>query len=490
MTMHSFYRIKKIAAVLLVGLLTASQLPAVALPSSLKAEPHQRDSYNWQERHQAILKRHETVKPEYVIIGDSITHFWGGEPVNVFHAEGDSSWKRLFGNHPVTNMGFGFDYVDNAYYRIQHGELDGISPRVIILMIGTNNLGHRKDSAKDCAVNTKALIELIRKKCPGSKVLLLGILPRKEPALAPVIQETNKFLSKLHNGKTVFFANPGQVLLDTQGQHPQNNYMRDTVHPNTKGYNRLGDEVAGLLKQMDPKFQGGQVQPKPELIQNERPEQVQLVMIGDSITHNYSINVPPNQAFEPIWKKYFTPLHALNYGISGNTTEDVMDRIDSGILDHVRPKVAVIMIGTNDTGTGRSVEETLLGIKRVTAKVQSKLPATRILLLGILPNDIRDWHVEGAKDPAGKWKKDQQINAELAAFYKRNQNITFLNLEKKFLTRDGQINEDLFYDPKEVNFLGRKCGPLHPDTQGQRIMAEAVISTITPWMKQATPMKK
>ena len=126
--------------------LPAFSAPAAALPATLKPEPHQRDPYDWNARHEAVRKRNQSVKPEYVMIGDSITHHWGGEPSGDSRKAGEASWEQLFGSHAVTNMGFGFDYVDNAYYRVQNGELDGISPRVIIVLLGTNNLGHRKDT--------------------------------------------------------------------------------------------------------------------------------------------------------------------------------------------------------------------------------------------------------------------------------------------------------------------------------------------------------
>ena len=87
------------------------------------------------------------------MIGDSITHHWGGEPSGDGKNTGAGSWEKLFRPHTATNMGFGFDYVDNAYYRVQNGELDGISPRVIIVLLGTNNLGHRKDTPQACADN-------------------------------------------------------------------------------------------------------------------------------------------------------------------------------------------------------------------------------------------------------------------------------------------------------------------------------------------------
>ena len=133
--------------------LPAFSAPAAALPATLKPEPHQRDPYDWNARHEAVKKRNRAVKPEYVMIGDSITHHWGGEPSGDSRKAGEASWEKLFGPHAVTNMGFGFDYVDNAYYRVQNGELAGISPRVIIILLGTNNLGHRKDAPQACADN-------------------------------------------------------------------------------------------------------------------------------------------------------------------------------------------------------------------------------------------------------------------------------------------------------------------------------------------------
>lgn len=237
--------------------LPASSAPAPALPPTLKPEPHQRDPYDWNARHEAVKKRNQAVKPEYVMIGDSITHHWGGEPSGDSKKVGAASWNQLFGPHAATNMGFGFDYVDNAYYRVQNGELDGTSPRVIIVLLGTNNLGHRKDTPQACADNIKAFVRLVHQKCPSSKILLLGVLPRKEKDLAGPVKEANKLLAKLQNGKNVFFADPGKALLSGDGSSPKNEFMRDVVHPNARGYEVLEKELAALLKKMDAKYRGG-----------------------------------------------------------------------------------------------------------------------------------------------------------------------------------------------------------------------------------------
>ena len=237
--------------------LPAFSAPAAALPATLKPEPHQRDPYDWNARHEAVKKRNRAVKPEYVMIGDSITHHWGGEPSGDSRKAGEASWEKLFGPHAVTNMGFGFDYVDNAYYRVQNGELAGISPRVIIILLGTNNLGHRKDAPQACADNIKAFVRLVHQKCPSSKILLLGILPRREKNLAEPVKKTNKLLAKLQNGKNVFFADPGKALLSADGVSPRNELMKDVVHPNAKGYEVLEKELSVLLKKLDAKYRGG-----------------------------------------------------------------------------------------------------------------------------------------------------------------------------------------------------------------------------------------
>lgn len=232
----------------------ASMLGAGELPASLKSEPQQRDSYNWAERHAAVLERNKTLNPAYVFFGDSITHWWGGEPKCVMPVFGADSWEKLFGKHPVTNCGFGFDYIDNAYYRVENGELDGISPRVILVNLGTNNIGHRGDSAEICADNMKAFIGLLRKKSPKAKILLIGIYPRREAQFAKTVEAANRLYAKLADGKTVFFVNPGKRLLADKQKVADPKWMRDRVHLNAAGYRVVAEELSRALRKADPDY--------------------------------------------------------------------------------------------------------------------------------------------------------------------------------------------------------------------------------------------
>lgn len=241
--------------ILALGVLTTDAAPA-RMPETLVPEPHQRDPYDWQARHRAVKEYNATHRPEYVVLGDSIIHHWWGEPALGSRKRGQQSWEALFGSHAVTNMGFGFDYIDNAYYRIADGELAGTSPRVIIVLLGTNNIGHRHDTPQACADNLKALVALLRQKSPASKILILGILPRREAKLAPAIASANKLYRDLADNKKVFFLDLSKALAQPDSAAPVADpaLLADVVHPNAKGYDALMPALKKAIKRIDPRF--------------------------------------------------------------------------------------------------------------------------------------------------------------------------------------------------------------------------------------------
>jgi len=238
--------------ILISTLLAANVLAADAtLPASLKPESQHRDAhvYDWDHRHQAVLERNRNIKPDVVFIGDSITHFWGGEPSD-FHGRGEDSWKRMVGSHVASNFGFGFDYIDNAYYRVLNGELDGIAPKVIVILLGTNNLGHRKDSPESCADNMRAFLDLLRQRSPRSKILLLGILPRGDASLNKLISATNLLYSKMADGRQIYFDDASDAYLPPGATAVSKDLMPDGVHPSAKGYELLGDNIRSHLDKL------------------------------------------------------------------------------------------------------------------------------------------------------------------------------------------------------------------------------------------------
>lgn len=197
----------------------------------------------------------------------------------------------------------------------------------------------------------------------------------------------------------------------------------------------------------------------------------QLLIIGDSIFNNYDKSDPPDENFQPIWREFYEQRKALNLGFSGDTTANVLWRLAHGEVDGLNPKVAVLLIGTNNTGYyDQTAEQTEAGIDAVVADLERRLPATRILLVGILPSGISEQ----------KTQRDLAVNYYLARSYVGNLHVTYLDISSIFYA-GGALNTSIFYDPR----LPQHGKPLHPDTVGQRRMAEAIEPTLAKLMGDA-----
>jgi lysophospholipase L1-like esterase len=196
---------------------------------------------------------------------------------------------------------------------------------------------------------------------------------------------------------------------------------------------------------------------------------VQLLLIGDSITNNYDKAKLPDENFQPTWNEFYVRRKALNLGFSGDSTAQVLWRLDHGEVDGLHPKVALILIGTNNTGHyNQTAEQTEGGIDAVIADLERRLPDTHILLLGLLPSDVS----------AEKTTRDQLVNRYLATCYVGNPRVTYLDIGSIFYPA-GSLDTQLFYDPR----LPQHGKPLHPDTIGQRRMAEAIEPTLARLMR-------
>jgi lysophospholipase L1-like esterase len=190
----------------------------------------------------------------------------------------------------------------------------------------------------------------------------------------------------------------------------------------------------------------------------------QILLIGDSITNNYEKAKPPNQDFQPIWQQYYAPRKALNLGFSGDTTANVLWRLDHGEVDGLHPKVAVLLIGTDNTGFfHQTAEQTEEGIDAVVADIEQHLPDTKILLLGLLPTRL----------PSKEENFD--VNSYLGLRYAggRDKHVTYMDISVIFY-QGGQLNDSVFYD----GYMNPPRASLHPNTTGQRMMASAIEHTV------------
>lgn len=211
------------------------------------------DSYDWYARHEAILKVKDQIKPDVVMIGDSITHFWGGRIDAKGQQNGPKAWHQLFGNRPVLNLGFGWDRTQNVLWRFDHGEFDGLHPRYVVLNIGTNNFSTTKNFTATTPAQTaeaiRAICIRIRSKSPESRIIVMGVFPRGQKANDPVrckITELNKLLAELGKTPGITFLDISKQLLDPNGDIPQT-LMGDFCHPTEQGYTIWGNALKPYL---------------------------------------------------------------------------------------------------------------------------------------------------------------------------------------------------------------------------------------------------
>ncbi len=227
-------------AILAVGF--APALPAfaqTAIPNPA-AVPKLRN--DWLDRHNGFVARAHEGNVDLLFIGDSITDGWRGR--------GKEVWAQRYEPLKAANFGIGGDKTEHVLWRLQNGELDGIKPKVAVIMIGTNNTG--RDSAPQIAEGISAIVNEVRQRSADTKILLLAVFPRGQkpdyPARAK-ITEVNQLIAKLDDGKHVFFLDIGARFLQADGTLPPT-IMPDFLHPNHDGYVIWADAMAPKLAEL------------------------------------------------------------------------------------------------------------------------------------------------------------------------------------------------------------------------------------------------
>jgi len=204
--------------------------------------------YDWVERHEAILQLNKpgANTAQVVLIGDSITHFWGGEPKSA-RVAGASSWDKFIAPHKPINLGFGWDRTENVLWRLRHGEVAGLKPKAYVVLIGTNNF--QTNSVAETVDGIEEVCLEIRRRSPGAKLLLLGILPRGE---AP-----NELRSKAADANALLKTRVAKLadkyvdLSDryvAPGGRISKAMMSDFLHPTDRGYEVMGEVIDSTLK--------------------------------------------------------------------------------------------------------------------------------------------------------------------------------------------------------------------------------------------------
>lgn len=216
--------------------------------STMKPRSQYRDArvYDWETRHRDIMARLKSKPPRIVFMGNSITHFWGGESTGAT-IRGSDSWNAVMESLGVLNLGYGWDRIENVLWRVYHGELDGYSATQLVLMIGTNNLGINSDA--QISDGLAFLVRAMQTRQPNADIMLIGPLPRRNEELR--IATLNQRIAQAAGELNVTFIQPGTVFLTADGKIDESLFS-DGLHPNAEGYRQLAGKLQPYLKTVEP----------------------------------------------------------------------------------------------------------------------------------------------------------------------------------------------------------------------------------------------
>jgi lysophospholipase L1-like esterase len=476
-------------------LLLASIIAALVVTSALHAEEASESpvfpipQHDAEKRHATKIEAVKAHKYDLLLVGDSITQ-------NLEKPEYKPVWERFFAPRNAIDLGYSGARTENILWNLTNGELEGQSPKVVTLLIGTNNSDDANypvvHTAEQIAEGTAAIVKLLRERVPDAKILILRIYPRTNVYRKPdgkergnaeqrstKNQRAGELVARLADDKDVFFLDLNHVFLRLDGSiDPQ--LMPDLLHPSPEGALAMARAMEPTLARLfgdEPRVEtsaNSAVVPvsklendfydwwqRHEAVLNARETDPEIVLIGDSITHLWG--------GEPAWTgrkanggetfaSTFGSRRVLNLGFGWDRTQNVLWRLDHGEFDGLHPKWAIVNIGTNNFAETKNARantpaEIAEGVRETLLRLRAKSPKTRIILMGVFPR--------GEKPDDPMRAKIAELNALLSKFA-NGTGITFLDLTSKLLQPDGTISRETMGD-----FL-------HPAEKGYAIWGKAV----------------
>jgi lysophospholipase L1-like esterase len=231
---------------------------AFALGSLAQTEPRAnqptpRTDENSMIAHQQLLAKAKSGRIDVYFEGDSIVRRWGATD----YPELLANWNANFFGWNAADFGWGADRVENILWRLDNGELDGVNPKVIVLLAGTNNVGNRPPEnvdakAADVCWGIEAVVKLMRAKAPNATIIVTGIFPRNDNmAVMPVVDRINAGLANMSGGNSwLRYLNINDRLADKEGLLFDGMMNADKLHPALKGYQVWADALKPLFAEL------------------------------------------------------------------------------------------------------------------------------------------------------------------------------------------------------------------------------------------------
>lgn len=200
--------------------------------------------------HQQLLAkaRQGRGRIDVYFLGDSITRRWGATD----YPELLAHWNETFFGWNAANFGWGGDKTQHMIWRLENGELDGVDPKVVVLLAGTNNIGRNPDAgtAGNIAAGIRRILDILQAKAPNAHIVLMAVFPRHDLAVAnPTIREINTRIAKFADGSRIHFLDINHLLADSTGK--LHDYVStDKLHLTLRGYQIWGEALKPVLHQL------------------------------------------------------------------------------------------------------------------------------------------------------------------------------------------------------------------------------------------------
>lgn len=230
---------------LLVSLLSGACVLLAQAPGPAD-QPVPRADQNSKTAHAQLLEKAKAGGVDIYFEGDSITRRWGATDYPQLLA----NWNENFFGWNAGDFGWGADNVQNILWRLDSGELDGVNPKIVVLLAGTNNLG--RNPPGDIARGLKAAVQRMQMKAPNAVIVVTAIFPRNDNmSLLPAINQINQELAKLADGKKIRYLNVNDKLADRDGKLFDGMLnANDKLHPTIKGYQVWADGLKPIFTEL------------------------------------------------------------------------------------------------------------------------------------------------------------------------------------------------------------------------------------------------
>jgi len=214
-------------------------------------KPVPRQDTNSQIAHQQLVEKAKQGGIDIYFVGDSITRRWGASDPQ--YRENLANWNTNFFGWNAADFGWGADRIENILWRLENGELDGVNPKIIVVLAGINNVGtFPGDDAKveNITRGLQAIVNVCRQKAPDATLILTGLFPRNDNlAVIPTINKINENLARLADGKKIRYLNVNDRLADKDGRFFEG-MSKDRLHPTVKGYQVWADGLKPIFTEL------------------------------------------------------------------------------------------------------------------------------------------------------------------------------------------------------------------------------------------------